>query len=164
MRGLPECSPVAWSVHKRTGAAMSGVKFLYIHANDLAAMRGFYTDRIGLEEIYFQTGQALGYNSDGFQFTVLAASGVAQPDGWATQPGWQGATSPLISWSVELSEVEFKRAVESTAQAGDASLHVVPQWVGYWSHPVRDPMGNTVELSWPADASGQTGEWPTPSR
>ncbi len=143
---------------------MSGVRFLYVPANDLATMRDFYTDRIGLKEIYFQAGEALGYDCDGFQFTVLAAAGVAQIGDWATQPGWRGETSPLISWSIELGEDEFQNAVELTLAAGDKSLNAVPQWVGYWSYPVKDPMGNTVELAWPDETSGQTAQWPTPNR
>lgn len=143
---------------------MNGVKFLYVPANDLDAMREFYTERIGLQEIYFQAGEGIGYNCDGFQFTVLGAGGVTTIDHWATQPGWTGDTSPLISWSVEMNESGLRRAIAQTRAAADQSLYEAPQWVGYWSYPVKDPMGNTVELTWPEDRSGHPGQWPTPSR
>ncbi len=137
-----------------------GVRFLYIPASDLAAMREFYSGLLGLDEIFFSEEEGLAYDCEGFQFTILpAAEAVVRPEGWATQPGWVGATTAMISWSIELSESAFRRAIRALRSAGVESLHDVPQWVGYWSFPVKDPMNNTVELSWPQESPEATA-WP----
>lgn len=129
---------------------MSGVRFLYLPTRDLDAMRRFYGGLVGLEEIYFADDeQLLAYDCDGLQFTIYGADVEPGPTVWATQPGWRGDTVPLVSWSVELAEVAFRAAVDRVRAAGVATLHREPVWVGYWSHPVRDPMGNTVEVTWP---------------
>ena len=54
---------------------------------------------------------------------------------------------------------EFYAAVMRLQDGAVASFHSVPQWVGYWSFPVLDPMENTVELSWPAENPSAV-EWP----
>lgn len=158
----------------------AGVRFLYVPAVDIVAMRRFYSELLGLEEIHFsQEEGSLAYDCDGFQFTVYAVAGsqtaavpgrgrrdLFPPAGerrWATQPGWSGNTSPEISWSVELSEEAFGQAFERLAAVATVErLHPTPQWVGYWSFPVRDPMGNTVELSWP-EAEPDATTWPDPT-
>jgi len=128
----------------------SGVKFLYVPVSDLDAMRHFYTELVGLDEIYFAADEALAYDCDGLQFTMLFdPNPPAVPEGWATQPGWRGATVAAMSWSIELTEAGFRGAVSRSAEAGVIALHDVPQWVGYWSYPVKDPMGYTAEITWP---------------
>ena len=128
-----------------------GVKFMYTPANDLSAMRHFYGDLVGLDEIYFSEEEGvLAYDCGGFQFSVFTApSAVPMPAGWATQPGWDGETVAATSWSVELDDDGFRRAVDALRDAGVEALHAAPEWVGYWSLPVRDPMGNTVEIACP---------------
>ena len=139
----------------------SGVRFLYVPAADLEAMRRFYTDILGLNESYYEPGGSLGYSSAGFQFTVLYdANAPPVRRGWATQPGWSGDTVGAVSWSVELTETEFTAAVDRLRNDSVEALHDVPVWVGYWSFPVKDPGGYTVEVTWPADdAEGR--EWVT---
>ena len=95
-----------------------GVKFLYVPCSDLAAMRRFYTDLVGLDEVYH-----------------------SEDDG----------RLPAISWSVTLTEETFPPAVSRLLAAGVASFGTEPVWRGYWSFPVHDPMGNTVEVTWPAE-------------
>ncbi len=133
-------------------ARPTGPRFVYIPARDLAAMRAFYSGTLQLDELYFSEEEGLlSYDSAGFQFTIFAASDAPRPpDGWATQPGWKGDTVPAISWSVELDEGRFREAVELLSAGTAVTLHSAPVWRGYWSFPCRDPMGYTVELSWPA--------------
>ena len=135
-----------------------GVRFLYIPAADLDAMRTFYTELLGLEEIYFGAGESLGYSCAGFQFTILHdPAAPTPPPGWATQPGWRGESVSAVSWSVELTEPAFRAAVDRLRQRGVDALHDLPVWVGYWSFPVRDPAGYTVEVTWPAEDAGSGG-------
>lgn len=142
----------------KTRPAQAGVKFVYLPARDLAAMRRFYTDLLGLHEIHHSEDERmLAYDCDGLQFTIYE-SPDAPPvaDGWAAQPGWRGDTVPATSWSVVLDDLAYRRAVDRLRSTGVTCLHDAPLWVGYWSFPVRDPMGTTVELSLPVD------EPPTP--
>lgn len=133
--------------------AQPGVQFLYVPARDLAAMRRFYGELVGLDEIHHSADEGLlAYRCGGLQFTVVEASDAPIPEpGWATQPGWQGDTRARVSWSVVLDSPAYVSAVDRLHAAGVDVLHEMPVWVGYWSFPVRDPMGNTVELSLPIE-------------
>lgn len=129
----------------------TGIRFVYVPALDLRDMRAFYTGTLELTELYYSEEEGLlAYDVNGFQFTIYEAHDApSPPDAWATQPGWSGDSVPTISWSVELEEHVFREAV-ALLQAGTAvTLNSAPRWVGYWSFPCRDPMGYTVELSWP---------------
>ena len=123
-------------------------------------MRHFYSDLIGLDEIWFVNGEGVAYDCGGLQFTILFDPEFEpRTNGWASQPGWEGNTAGAISWSVVLSKTAYRSAVAALLRSDATCLHHEPQWVGYWSFPVRDPMGNTVELSWPPTESPATTTW-----
>ena len=131
--------------------------FLYTYCNELEAMRAFYTELVGLDEIFYAPGDdgGLGYHHGDVQFTVLAA---AEPlpvaTAWARQPGWSGGEGLAPSWSFQLASLDaFRAAVTRLAAADVPRLDDRPQWRGYWSYVVRDPMGHTVEVTHaPAEA------------
>ncbi|MDQ3460888.1 MAG: hypothetical protein M3498_16590 [Deinococcota bacterium] len=105
-----------------------------------------------LEESFFDENEAVAYRCDRLQFTVFRTDqALPSPGGWAKQPGWHGGTVPAISWSVELEPKAFKEAWMKMKDEGVASFYDSPKWLGYWSYPVYDPMGHTVELSCPTD-------------
>ncbi|KAA3663552.1 MAG: hypothetical protein DWQ04_10245 [Chloroflexi bacterium] len=126
-----------------------GVKFLYLFCNDLHTMRNFYSDLLGLNEIYYSEmpDRTVAYDCDGLQFTIIfnAAAQKASP-GWAWQPGWQTGSNPIISWSIVLTDGVFQTAVQNLKGASVETFYEEPQWQNYWSFPVKDPMGNTVEI------------------
>lgn len=126
------------------------LRFLYVFCNDLASMRRFYSDLIGLEEIYHDS-VSLAYKCDELQFTIFQTEQrLHASNQWGMQPGWDGGTQPGISWSIQCSET-FSAAVDRLREAGVSSYYPVPQWFGYWSFPVKDPAGNTVEITCPED-------------
>lgn len=135
--------------------------FLYLHCTDLGDARRFYTEVVGLSEIFVSIEDGVvGYCVGDLQITIEERP-VAEPpaSGWARQLGWDGGTSTVPSWGIELDAPSFVRAVDAATTAGTPRHRAEPKWVGYWSFPVRDPMGNTVELSttdrdaWPADTA-----------
>lgn len=133
--------------------------FLYLHCSDLGEARRCYTDVVGLSEIFVSIEDGVvGYRVGDLQITIEERSDVEQAaSGWAKQLGWDGGTATAPSWGIELDAASFVRAVDAATSAGTPCHRAEPQWVGYWSFPVRDPMGNTVELSttdrnaWSAD-------------
>ncbi|MGI9648543.1 MAG: VOC family protein [Acidimicrobiia bacterium] len=129
---------------------------MYLHSGDLALARRFYTDLLGLSESYFSAEDGtIGYQVGTLQISI-ATHGEAVPDeGWAKQMGWEGGTTASPSWGVELEARKFCRAVEATRRTGVPARHSEPQWVGYWSFPVKDPMGYTVEIS-----TAEEDAWP----
>ena len=130
--------------------------FLYLHTADLIEARAFYTDLLGLDEIFFSRDDGVvGYAVGSLQLTIASQSKVAGPQEWATQLGWSGGSGSQPSWGVELSPEMFHRTVTALVDAAAETRHPDPQWVGYWSFPVKDPMGNTVELSTP-----ERSAWP----
>ena len=111
---------------------------------------------MGLDEIYFSDQDGtIGYRIGTLQLTFALHAGAVVSDGWSRQLGWQGGDQPTPSWGVELSGTQFRRSVASMRAARIEAQFTEPKWVGYWSYPVRDPMGNTVEVSTPG-----RGSWP----
>lgn len=134
----------------------ANVRFLYLHCRDLDTVRHFYSELVGLSEVYFSPGEAVAYRCDQLQFTVLQSDRpLPAVSGWAAQPGWEGGTSAYPSWSVECNRAALDGAVQRLRASGVLAQHEAPVWVGYWSFPVRDPMGWTVELTCPADGPGE---------
>jgi len=130
--------------------------FLYLHCDmpDLDRARHFYSGILGLPEIFFSADEGTaGYQAGDLQITVEAHSGGTRTSGWSKQLGWSGGSTAAPSWGVELPPTAFAQAI-SAALASDVECWLAePQWVGYWSFPVRDPMGNTVELSAPEQSA-----------
>ena len=124
--------------------------FLYLHGAHLESARSFYSGVLGLRETYFSAEKAtIGYQVGTLQITIARHAEASHIDGWARQLGWSGGSTSAPSWGIELASREFRRAVAAARDVGTDSLKAKPQWVGYWSFPVRDPMGNTVEISTP---------------
>lgn len=130
--------------------------FIYIYCNDLDAMRRFYSKLVGLDELYYSNegDGALGYRHGSVQFTILPSSeeNSVEPK-WHRQPGWSGGSVEAPSWSFQMATMEaFRGGVERLQNADIPTFDAEPKWRGYWSFPVKDLMGNTVELTFaPAD-------------
>ena len=131
-----------------------GVKFLYVHCQDLSEMRQFYSGLLEFDEIYFSADEGMvAYNCDGLQFTLVESADVVplKPDRpavtFARQPGWSGGTGTSMSWSTPYDCEAFTRVVAALQEATVEAVHTEPAWVGYWSYPVLDPMGTTVEIT-----------------
>ncbi|SHJ44816.1 Catechol 2,3-dioxygenase [Tessaracoccus bendigoensis DSM 12906] len=129
--------------------------FVYTRCNDLNSSRRFYTELIGLKQIW-DDDESLGYLVGPAQLSVFLDPASTATPHWSFQPGWGYGLSvesrpPLAaaSWSVELSPEAFRDAVDRLRTAGVTAWRREPFWVGYWSYVVRDPMGQTVELSDP---------------
>ncbi len=132
--------------------------FLYLPADDLAAARRFYSDLLGLEQIW-DTEDSLAYQVGATVQLTIGREETAVPagPGWSYQPGWvhglgvhPAPSHAAASWSIALAPEQFWAAVRRLQAASVESLRAEPFWVGYWSFVVRDPMGCTVELSDPS--------------
>lgn len=130
--------------------------FLYTRSNDIAASRRFYTDLVGLEQVWDQPDSIAYGIDDAVQLSVDHDPEASAAPDWSFQPGWGFGLNidPVprhapASWSIALSPERFTGAVGRLQRAGIEALRREPFWVGYWSFVVRDPMGQTVELSDP---------------
>ena len=128
--------------------------FLYTGSNNIAASRQFYSDLIGLDQIWDEVDQTAYRIDGGIQFSISYDSTGTISDGWSFQPGWvfglgvePSPPSARASWSIALSPESFRAATARLADAGINALRSEPLWVGYWSYVVKDPMGHTVELA-----------------
>lgn len=128
---------------------IASIRFLYVHCTDLDAMRHFYTTLVGLDEIYYSDSErTVAYNCDGLQFTIREAAPESRSNtSWAWQPGWEGGEDAATSWSVTTPPEDFSETVSRLRNAGVPAVHEAARWVGYWSFPVKDPMGTTVEIT-----------------
>lgn len=116
-------------------------------------MRHFYSNLLQLDELYYAAGEegGLAYRCNALQFTIFE-SPLAKPASpeWHRQPGWPGGSLVEPSWSIESeSEEAFRAALIRLKNADTRTYFEFPRWFGYWSFPVKDPMGNTVEITYP---------------
>lgn len=125
--------------------------FLHLLARDVEAMRHFYGELLGLPASYHAPDEAVGFRWRGVQLAIFAASEAPIVDGWQRQPGWSGGEGLAPSWSIELDEAGFRSAVDRLRAADVEAFGDAPAWRGYWSYPVRDPMGHTVEITYTPD-------------
>lgn len=129
------------------------LRFLYLHCTDLNKMREFYTDLILLPEIYYaytSDEKVVAYKCDALQLSIHESQANFAPiHDWSIQPGWTGGENYRISWSIECQKEDYYLIVSNVKNSGVCCFYTDPKWKGYWSFPVKDPMGNTVELTFP---------------
>lgn len=133
--------------------------FLYTRSNNIAASRRFYSDLLGLDQIWDEEGDIAYLVGDTVQFSVGYDPDATADHEWAFQPGWvfglgldPSPRRARASWSIPLLPQSFRSTVARLQEAGIAALRPEPFWVGYWSYVVKDPMGQTVELTDPFSA------------
>ena len=84
------------------------LRFLYAMCNDVAAVRRFYSESIGLEELGHMDEEAfgwVGYDSEGMQLMFFRwDESLPRPSEWAWQPGDGAGTTPALSFSIEVPE------------------------------------------------------------
>ncbi len=142
------------------------VRFVYNFCRDLAAVRRFYTDVLGMKEKSYNDEQGwLVYESEGFELMFFRADGgEAREREWAVQPGGGSGTAEITSWSVEVPEGDFAAAVMRLGQAGVSRQGDVnvPDWRQgcYWGITVMDPAGFTVEVYTVPEQKPASTTWP----
>ncbi len=144
------------------------VKFVYSLCSDIEAMRHFYTDLLGMKEIAFYNDeeQKFGYLSylcvGGLEFDFFYIGKEVPPHTeWAWQPGYEGGSLPVASWSVQIPEEDFPAVVKRLKEGGVKAFKENPYWCldSYWAFPVADPQGNTVEVYTLPSKKPSSTEW-----
>lgn len=141
------------------------VNFVFAYCHDVDAMRSFYTDLLGLSEMSYcndDEWQCLIYKCGSLELEFFADPNYTPPSGWARQPGWSGGTSPVTSWSATVPLEQYHSVVTRLKAAGVECFAADPVWRynSYWSFPVKDPAGNTVELCGIPQQRPEAPEWP----
>ncbi len=142
------------------------LSFFYLHCNDVVAMRGFYVDLLGMKIVSFVDSAQVGWlalDGGGVQLMFFRAPApLPVRETWAVQPGWDGGTECSFSWSLSVPELDFAGTVERLRAASVPQFHPRPIWCqdSYWGFPVRDPMGNTVEVFLTPYARPEDTTWP----
>ncbi len=121
--------------------------YTYLFSKDLAQAKHFYQNLLGLHLIWDEP-QDIAFSIAGHQLSIHYAEN-AEPlkPAFSRQPGWQGGTEARVSWSINYDGEEFSQVVHRLQEAKAASFHPEPQWQGYWSFPVLDPMNQTIEIT-----------------
>jgi catechol 2,3-dioxygenase-like lactoylglutathione lyase family enzyme len=126
--------------------------FIFNSCNDVAAMRRFYVDLLGLKEAAFLDSPDFAYLSveaGGLQAMWFRADDpVPAPSEFAEQPGWEGGTLQATSWAVFIPEHDFDRVRRELVASGARLFDPEPEWRQdcYLGLSVLDPMGATVEV------------------
>ncbi len=121
--------------------------FTYIFCNDLDSMKWFYTEILRLKLIW-DNNMSIAYKIGEHQLSIAFNEDFnPQSQKFAIQPGWKGGTEPRISWSIECAKKDFIEIVQSVDANDVPKFYNEPQWTGYWSFPILDPMNNTLEIT-----------------
>jgi len=147
-------------------APRARVRYLFHFANDIAAMRRFYVDLLGLREQSFQDEPGFGWlcvDVGGVEAMWFRAEARIEPvTTFASQPGWEGGTREVTSWGVEIPLDRFTDVHRALVATGAPLFRPVPEWRqgSYWGLSALDPMGATVEVyAIPATKPAST-TWP----
>lgn len=141
------------------------LKFVYNVCNDVAAIKRFYGDLLGMKIASFMDKPEFGWvniASEGFEFMFFRAEGkYIEPTEFAGQPGDGGGPRQATSWSVAIPEEDFRATFERLRQAGIKAMTKTPTWRqdSYWGYTVLDPAGNTVEVYCSVKAKPASTEW-----
>ena len=128
------------------------LRWLFAMCQDLDAVREFYTDAVGLQELSFRNDEDWGwlhYDCGGVAMTFnRAEADMPAREGFAWQPGGGTGEMPEVSWGIEIPEDDFEATVERVKNTGAPCQTDAPEWrqESYWGFTVKDPAGNTVEL------------------
>lgn len=142
------------------------IRYLFATCVDVDKTRHFYSDLLGMKEISYMNEESFGwlcYQSDGFQLMFFRAQSpdTKPKDDWTWQPGYGGGPYEGVSWGINYPEEDFREAVRKILDENARALFEKPQWFqeSYWSFPVMDPMGNTIELFWTPSEKPANIEW-----
>ncbi|HEX9746215.1 MAG TPA: VOC family protein [bacterium] len=151
---------------KGDGTTKVNIRYLFAMATDIDAMRHFCTDLIGMLEKSYMNDENFGwlcYQCDGFQLMFFRANdeNTKPLNDWTWQPGYGGGPLEGVSWAINYPEEEFRAAVKRMIGDDVRALFEEPQWFqdSYWSFPVMDPMGNTIELYYTPKDKPESPEW-----
>lgn len=122
--------------------------FTYIFCDNLQTMEHFYSNILKLTMIW-KDESSLAYKIGDHQLSITLEEKVElNPPNFSKQPGWNGGSSSTISWSLECDADDFIEIVNNVREdAQITSWSSKPQWVGYWSFPLMDPMNHTIEIT-----------------
>ena len=134
-------------------------KFLFSMCNDVKAMQCFYSGLLGCDHTW-KSDTYLNFDA-GIQIIFFQWDTPTLPvdKEWAWQPGYKAACGDSTSWNLEYEDfATFRAVVNRLRDAGSSTFQPNPEWRRdcYWGHAVKDPMGNTVELSFLPTVAGQT--------
>ena len=138
------------------------LRFLYTFCRDVAAVRRFYTEGLGMQE-QCVSEQWVCYECEGMQLMFFKDEDFpAVRKTFSAQPGGGGGQDPTPSWSILIPEADFADTV-GRLQALKAPANMAsPKFLqdSYWSYVVLDPAGNTVEVYTELKQKPASTEWP----
>ena len=146
--------------------AKARVRFLFHVCNDVAAVRRFYVELLGMEQASFMDKPEFGWlsvDAGGFEMMWFRAeTPLAVPTEFASQPGWPGGTRDVTSWAVQIPEDRFADVHRALVAEGARMFAPLPEWRqgSYWGLSVLDPAGATVEVYATPKEKPASTTWP----
>lgn len=129
------------------GLEMSQLGFTYLFTNDLSEMKKFYWEILGLN-LTWDEEDSIAFMVNDHQLSITYDKNFRKPNpDFAKQPGWKGGTATRTSWSINFPMDEYEEVIERLQMKQTPAYFTAPQWFGYWSYPVLDPMNNTIEMT-----------------
>lgn len=126
---------------------MANLGFTYLFTNNMSETKKFYSEILALELIWDEEDD-IAFNINNHQLSIQYHKDFKKASPlFSIQPGWKGGVAPRTSWSIAFESNEYNQVIARLQKESVKTYHSVPQWVGYWSFPVLDPMNNTIEIT-----------------
>jgi catechol 2,3-dioxygenase-like lactoylglutathione lyase family enzyme len=126
---------------------MTRLETVFEWCNDIAAMRRFYTDLLGLDETFFSADHGWLRHRMGDFETAFMVSPEPIPviDTWSVTPTLGEGVSYLASWLLEVEPDIYDAIFDRMQQAGIPMVQG-PENPSVRNFFVMDPMGKTIEV------------------
>ncbi|MCK9225784.1 MAG: VOC family protein [Candidatus Muirbacterium halophilum] len=141
------------------------IRYIYNMCNDIDEISKFYTHTIGLKEKAKRNDEKWGwvvYASEGFEFIFFRAKKTMPViSEFAWQPGGGGGHTEMSSWTISLPKNQFIETLEKLKANKYYTRQAKPIWLQdfYWGIVAKDPMGNTVELTYEPEEYPESTVW-----
>ena len=124
------------------------LKFVFMMCNDVAAIVDFYGDTLGCAtKSNLEQGWALVNAGVDIAF-FKGDYPLPEHKEWAWQPGYNGGTANINSYSISTDEKNLRAIFERAKMKNVKMISEKPVWRkdSYWAITIMDPMGTTIEI------------------
>jgi len=85
--------------------------------------------------------------AENINLVLMESKEASKLDGWSRGPVFRDGNMFDISWTLREEDLEvYIKTVKRISSSNSPKFYKEPQWVGYWSFIVKDPMGYTLDL------------------
>ena len=129
---------------------MSRIGDFFVHCTDISLMRTFYSDILKLDEsFYSEEYKHLVYKlsvSPEITMVIMESVEAQSNTKWDNGPVFREGSGYGLSFTLRVEDMDEFRTIVEAIRGNYDHFYPTPQWVGYWSFMVKDPMGLSIDV------------------